>query len=201
MILFCFWFISSKGFVRYGLTIKVVCDFLFMVNYRLFLPLSFRKPHKGRLYLFSVFARHTYADQKAHGRRHFIRQLTEMIHHAFDVTNIFKHDGKRGFFNSTDRFLGAGKNDFLFGGEVIVDAAVLQLCRLTEVPLSWQGSAPFRQSSQGRRLQAPVSFRLSFLPAKHNPLISVHYPVFLIIRYQTSQNKSGDCLNKNCKFL
>ena len=56
-----------------------------------------------------------------------------MIHHAFDVTNIFKHDGKRGFFNSTDRFLGAGKNDFLFGGEVIVDAAVLQLCRLTEV--------------------------------------------------------------------
>ena len=25
---------------------------------------SCRKPHKGRLYLFSVFARHTYADQK-----------------------------------------------------------------------------------------------------------------------------------------
>lgn len=83
------------------------------------------KPHKGRFYLFSVFARHTYADQKAHGRRHFIRQLTEMIHHAFDVTNIFKHDAKRSFFNSTDRFLGTGKNDFLFGGEVIVDAAVL----------------------------------------------------------------------------
>lgn len=159
---------------------------------------SCRKPHKGRLYLFSVFARHTYADQKAHGRRHFIRQLTEMIHHAFDVTNIFKHDGKRGFFNSTDRFFGAGKNDFLFGGEVIVDAAALPPYR---GPLSWQRSATFRQSSQGRRLQAPISFRLSFLPAKHNSLISVHYPVFLIIRYQTSQNKSGNCLNNNYKFL
>ena len=29
----------------------------------------------------------------------------------------------------------------------------------------------------------------------------MHYPVFLIIRYQTSQNKSSDCLNNNYKFL
>ncbi len=45
---------------------------------------------QGKALPFSVFARHTYADQKAHGRRHFIRQLTEMIRHAFDVTNILK---------------------------------------------------------------------------------------------------------------
>ena len=139
---------------------------------------SCREPHKGRLYLFSVFARHTYADQKAHGRRHFIRQLTEMIHHAFDVTNIFKHDGKRSFFNSTDRFLGAGKNDFLFGGEVIVDAAVLQFCRLTEGLCRGNGQSLFDKQSR----QMPTrSFLFSafFLPSNIIPhfcaLSSVSY--------------------------
>ena len=29
----------------------------------------------------------------------------------------------------------------------------------------------------------------------------MHYPVLLVIRYQTSQNKSSDCLNKRYRFL
>ena len=130
---------------------------------------SCRKPHKGRLYLFSVFARHTYADQKAHGRRHFIRQLTEMIHHAFDVTNIFKHNAKRSFFNSTNRFLGAGKNDFLFGGEVIVDAAVLQLCRLTEVLCRGNGQPLFDKAVKADAYKLLSLFGFLFFPQNTIP--------------------------------
>ena len=130
---------------------------------------SCRKPHKGRLYLFSVFARHTYADQKAHGRRHFIRQLTEMIHHAFDVTNIFKHDCKRSFFNSNDRFLGAGKNDFLFGGEVIVDAAVLQFCRLTEVLCRGNGQPLFDKAVKADAYKLLSLFSFLFFPQNTIP--------------------------------
>ena len=130
---------------------------------------SCRKPHKGRLYLFSVFARHTYADQKAHGRRHFIRQLTEMIHHTFDVTNIFKHDGKRTFFNLTDRFFGAGKNDFLFGGEVIVDAAVLQLCRLTEIFRGGNGQPLFDKAAKAGVYKLLPLFSSLFFPQNTIP--------------------------------
>ena len=92
-----------------------------------------------------------------------------MIHHAFDVTNIFKHDGKRTFFNSTDRFLCAGKNDFLFGGEVIVDAAVLQLCRLTEVLCRGKGQPLFDKAVKADAYKLLSLFSFLFFPQNTIP--------------------------------
>ena len=92
-----------------------------------------------------------------------------MIHHAFDVTNIFKHDGKRTFFNSTDRFLCAGKNDFLFGGEVIVDAAVLQLCRLTEILCRGNGQPLFDKAVKADAYKLLSLFSFLFFPQNTIP--------------------------------
>ena len=92
-----------------------------------------------------------------------------MIHHAFDVTNIFKHDGKRTFFNSTDRFLCAGKNDFLFGGEVIVDAAVLQLCRLTEIFRGGNGQPLFDKAVKADVYKLLSLFSFLFFPQNTIP--------------------------------
>ena len=127
------------------------------------------KPHNGSLNLISVFAPHTNADQKAHSRRHFIRQLTELIHPAFAVTKIFNPDAKRSFFYSTDRFLGTGKNDFLFGGEVIVDAAVLQFCRPTEILCGGNGQPLFDKAAKADAYKLLSLFSFLFFPQNTIP--------------------------------
>ena len=83
--------------------------------------------------------------------------------------NIFKHDGKRSFFNSTDRFLGAGKNDFLFGGEVIVDAAVLQLCRLAEIFRGGNGQPLFDKAAKAGVYKLLSLFSFLFFPQNTIP--------------------------------
>ena len=87
-----------------------------------------------------------------------------MVHHAFDVADILKHNVERTLFNSTDRLLGAGENDFLFGGEVIVDAAVLQLCRLTEVLCRGNGQPLFDKAVKADAYKLLSLFGFLFFP-------------------------------------
>ncbi len=71
-----------------------------------------RKPHKECFTFYLRILANTHTLTRNACRRHIILQRTEMIHHAFDVTNIFKHDRQTHLFQSTDRNSSAQQERF-----------------------------------------------------------------------------------------
>ena len=135
-----------------GRTIQNRRDFFRVIG------VSGRKAAQGKFDLLPVFPRHAHADQKAHGRRHFIRQRAQAIHHALDILDILKHDAERALFNPLDGRLGAGEHDFLLGGEIIIDAAVLQLRRRAEILCGGDRQPLFNKAIKADGDDFPSSF-------------------------------------------
>ena len=86
-----------------------------------------------RLCLISVLLRHTYADEKTHNRRQFIRKSAEMVHHIGNIFDIFKGNAERTLLNAGNRFFGTSQNHFFFCVKVVINAAVLQIVCVAEV--------------------------------------------------------------------
>ena len=86
-----------------------------------------------RLCLISVFLRHTYADEKMHNRRQFIRKSAEMVHHIGNIFDIFKGNAERTLLNTGNRFFSTCQNHFFFCIEVIIDTTVLQIVCIAEI--------------------------------------------------------------------
>ena len=108
---------------------------------------------------FSPYSRDTqHADQKAHGRRHFIRQRAQAIHHALDILDILKHDAERAlFFNPLDgRPAQASTISSLV--EIIIDAAVLQLRRRAEILCGGDRQPLFNKAIKANGDDFPSSF-------------------------------------------
>ena len=61
--------------------------------------------------------------------------------------------------------------------------------------------SPFSTKQSRQTPTSSCLFSAFFSSRKTQSPISVHYPVFPIIAYQTPQNKSSACLNKNYVFL
>ena len=93
-----------------------------------------------------------------------------MFEDISDVKSMMDHLGELADkMSPTMRFLGAGKNDFLFGGEVIVDAAVLQLCRLTEVLCRGNGQPLFDKAVKADAYKLLSLFGFLFFPQNTIP--------------------------------
>ena len=61
--------------------------------------------------------------------------------------------------------------------------------------------SPFSTKQSRQTPTSSCLFSAFFSSLKTQSPISVHYPMLLIIAYQTPQNKSSACLNKNYAFL
>ena len=89
-----------------------------------------------------------------------------MLHHVPDVVEILKHDVKHSLLDPVDRFLGAGKHDFILAGEIIINSAVLELRRRAKILCRCGGQALFNQAIQAEAKQlAPLFDLLLFAQA------------------------------------
>ena len=70
------------------------------------------------------------------------------------------------------------KNDFFFGGEIIIDAAVLQLCRRTEVFCRGNGQPLFNKAVKADADDFPSLFGFLFF-VQDTTSVSVHSPGFI----------------------